>query len=860
MIQELPKLLAYIPAEQATFNEQSSQLAAIEDKTKVVLFALPSMKQIAILKHDLAVKHCYFSDQGDFLVTVSGEERDARQARLWSTETGEPLSDSIDVTEPEFQMKEVPIVRIALDGQRFTVVWAGMYNRWHSKVVAKVFDRLTSKVISPTFAHHSDLDMINGYQSLSQDGLRMLVPRGLLASDKRATWENPNFPEEANVTQQYDLMTGKLVHNPLSDKQDFYDFPVYDHSATKIATQVEGEIHVWNAIDGSLLHKLAVPPPTKRMSLSFSPNGDELLAVDRGRAILWELGKDSPVETWEHDGKFTIDSRFTQVIYKSTHGNFYYSKINRVEDSQEVTRHLSSYGQAWFCDDGSKYVLESERLGEGADNEPRQSQVFDSATGLPLSPPWHMTSSVFHDTLLSKDGRFVVSLDKGLLVWDLSDRQSCLTDYPKEPSLRVMAADYNESRSTLAVLDSQQQLTVLDTNSQHLLYPPLSLENEWNRDEIKLSPDAAFLIQIQESKRLTLWDLKNGRAVWKDRRIRDTDYWVSEVQFLDNGKDLCILETESYATNSSGPDSRSAYRENLYVEPIMRPTFDKPVRTYLSGTGVSLGYYKGRSVIIERLGESPRSELDSPQEASIESTAQSPNRMKLRVLDPITLTEVIPSIEFTGSSTQDLIFTPDGEKLVFRSGLVWDVKSATRLHEDLTDQKIDQVVIRSSGDEFLLVMEGGGSMWSAPGRIARFSIQGKSLGSQMISPSSGELVVCYHPSEEVVGSSAHGLRLWDLHTSAPLTRNFELQGHRRGSLPIFFSPNGSRLYSIGDRLAVFNYERLTKHVETDQVLDAWAKLLSGKRVDTLGALVELTKQDYEHSWNIIQAARLRESQ
>ncbi|MFO0939586.1 MAG: hypothetical protein U0930_02345 [Pirellulales bacterium] len=370
MIQELPKLLGFVSAEQPVFNEQNNQLAVIEDKTKVVLYALPSMKPITTLQHNLAVKRCYYSDNGDFLLTVCGEERGDRRIRLWSTQTGDPLSDSIDATEPEYLMKEVPFVRIAPDGQRFTVVWAGMYNRWLSRVVAKVFDRATMSVISPTFAHHCDLDMIQGYQDISQDGMRILVPRGLLASDKRTTWDNPSFPEEANVTQQYDLMTGKPVHEPLPDKQDFYDFPVYDQSSSKIATQVDGQIHVWNAMDGSLLHTLVVPPPVAHMSIRFDPDGKQLLATDRSRAILWELGNETPIENWDHDGKFAINKDFTQVIYKATHGNFYHSFITSDEESTDRTRHLNSYGQAWFSEDGSKYMLEAESLGEKADNEP----------------------------------------------------------------------------------------------------------------------------------------------------------------------------------------------------------------------------------------------------------------------------------------------------------------------------------------------------------------------------------------------------------------------------------------------------------------------------------------------------------
>ena len=852
MIHELPKLLAYLPAKQPVFNKQSTQLAAMPDEKSVVLYSLPAFKQYALLKHEQPVKHYYFSQQGDFLITVAGVERGVRQARLWSAADGTPLSDNIDLTESEYGMKEVPFIHIAPDGKRFTVVWAGMYNRWHSKVVAKVFDRATLSVVSPTFAHHSDLDMINGYQDISQDGMRILLPRGLLATDKRATWENPSFPDDANVVQQYDLMTGKAVHSPLPDIQDFYDFPVYDKLSTKIATQTGGTIHVWNALDGSLLHSVEVPPPAQHMRLTFSQDGNELLAVDRGRALLWELGKDAPIESWGHDDAFAIDKDFSQVIYKSTHGNSYHVMVDRNDETAASTRQLDSYGRAWFSEDGSKYVLEGEFPNKGAENEVVPSQMFESSTGTPLSPPWQMSSTVFHDTLLSSDGRYVVSIGTGLLAWDLSDRQSSPNVYPTESSAKVVAADCNSSRTALAILDSQSQLTVFDTNSEHLLYPTLELNNEPSRDDIVLSPDATQLIQVQDSKRLTLWDLKTGKSIWRNKTLRDSDYWISEIRFIDGGKSICLIDTEVVQS----ADGKNSYRENLFVEPTTAPTFSQPKRTFADTVSESLGRYAGKDVVIEIQDEAPQ----SPSTVSSETSAVPQEvglHKQIHLYDPITLSEVTSPIRLTKASVVhgNLAFTPDGKQLVLADGQILSIPSATKPQSTLTQQTANQVMMRENGEEFLLVFEGGSSLWSPSGRISRFSIDGKSLGPQMISPSSGTLMACYHPTQQVLGSSTSGLRLWDLHTSTPLTRNFELEGQRRSKSRIFFSPNGSRLYSVGDKLAILNFEQLVKSVVSDESLEAWSRILSGKRVDAIGGLVSLTEREFEQSWRIILQSR-----
>ncbi len=129
-----------------------------------------------------------------------------------------------------------------------------------AKWLPKIYDRETLKVISPTFAHHSDLDFLLVTTLLSHDGMRVLLPRGLLASDTRASGKiliSLRMPIKSNNN---DLLTGKEVHAPLPDQQDFYDFPLYDAKSTLIATQSNGKIYL-NATDGTSLHQLTIPPP-----------------------------------------------------------------------------------------------------------------------------------------------------------------------------------------------------------------------------------------------------------------------------------------------------------------------------------------------------------------------------------------------------------------------------------------------------------------------------------------------------------------------------------------------------------------------------------------------------------------------
>jgi serine/threonine protein kinase/WD40 repeat protein len=834
MIQELPKLLAYLPARKPVFNRQNTQLAAVQDDKTVVLYALPACQLIATLKHKLPVKYCYFSPQGDFMLTVAGVEGGDRRARLWNTLDGQPLAADLDLTESEYSMKEIPTVQIAPNGERFTVLWAGMYNRWHSKVVAKVYDRSTLKAISPTFAHHSDLDMLYGYQILSQDGQRILLPRGLPASDKRAAWDDPEFPDDASAVQQYDLMSGKPVHNPLPQIQDFYDFPIYDSSSTKIATQAEGVIKIWNAADGALLREITVPPPVKSFQMIFHPNGKELIAIDGNRAILWNLEDEGDsIADWEHDKNFAIDKDFTQVIYKAANGISYRHIISRDSDENLQSRPLDDHGRAWFSDDGSKYILEGKFPSQRTDKEAVPSQVYDSVTGKPLTPPWKMSSTIFHDRLTSPGCRYLISINNGLLVWDLHDRQPFPLDFPSASSVKVVAADCNDSHTAIAILDSQRQLTVLNTNTGHLLYPALTVDNNLHRVQIFLSADAEHLIQLQDSKVLTLWDLKNGKSIWRDRTIRDSDHWIESIRFIDHSRSLCVIELVPDDTNASNAGS---YKRNLYVEERTAPSLTAPKRTYGEDSNVDLVHYAGRDILMEIKSIPSENEF---------------NR-EIHLVDPITLAELIAPLKVSNANQDNFAFTPDAQKIILGDGEVWDVKSSARLQSRKMEENTARVVVRASGDEFLLISEGGSARWSAAGRILRFSSEGRVLGSQMTSPSSGALAACYHPTQPILGTSTRGLRLWDMYTSAPITRDFELDGHRLSNCPIFFSPNGARLYTVGDKLTILDFEQLSKSVAADEILEAWARILSGKRVDALGSLVDLKHQEYEQSWKIIQ--------
>ncbi len=61
------------------------------------------------------------------------------------------------------------------------------------------------------------------------------------------------------------------------------------------------------------------------------------------------------------------------------------------------------------------------------------------------------------------------AIQNGLLIWDLEKQYSYVHEYPADNEIVVAAAAKNDSQSALAILDNNRDLTVIDTNSEHLL-------------------------------------------------------------------------------------------------------------------------------------------------------------------------------------------------------------------------------------------------------------------------------------------------------------------------------------------------------------------------------------------------------
>jgi serine/threonine protein kinase/WD40 repeat protein len=836
MLAELPQLLGYFAGTKPTVNHQGTQLAIIHPEKQLTLYQLPSMSVVANLKHDYPIDGIYFSQQDDFILTIAGTERGPSQGRVWNSQTGKPLSEMFDLTERDFAMKEVPTAHISPDGQRFTIIWAGMYNRWHSKVVARVFDRASCTPIAPPFAHHSDLDMIDGYQIISTDGQRILMSRGLPATDTRASWVNPSFPEDIDLLQQFDLLTGKPVHASVAAQQDFYDFPSYDRQSKRIATQADGTIKIWNASDGTLVHELKVPAPTTHMSLTFSADGKELLTVDNNRAFLWELGKNEPIGNWTHDDEFHVDPTFRFIIYKSSNGNSYLSPLHSDPEPVIQERSLDEFGRAWFSQDGNRYVLEAQPAVGDTLREPTPSQIFDTLSGQPLTPPWKMSSQFLHEALLSNQGRYLIAIENGIYVWDLDNRKPTVTEYPTQYDHTVMAACRNLSGSSIAILDSAKSLTIYDTNTEHLIAPPIPINITKNKNDIALSENANQLLHIGDSTFLSLLDLKSGKTIWEGKQLHTEDAWIVSAHFLPGDQKLLLIET----TNQIPPGAtESVTKTNVYLHPCHLDTFAEPFQQYEHTVDLKLASYQGRTIVIE----------------TDNHTATANTRTTIRLLEIDSWAPIAPPMQLTCENPEVSALTPDGSRLIVGNGEIWDVATGKQISPALVSSAVRQIMIKPDSREFILVSAGGSSLWSPPATMLRFSIDGVSLGTNMVSPSIGSPTGVIHPTDPIAGVSSHGLRIWDLVTSTPLTRDFEISGFRRGDCDIFFSPDYQRLYSVGDKLAVLNWGEIVANQTEIESLRKWSELLTGKRVDKFGGLMPISFQELHNHWESIRARK-----
>ncbi|MDV6031033.1 MAG: protein kinase [Phycisphaera sp. RhM] len=867
---DLPRLAGFWPqAVDARFSHDGSKVA-IATGNEAQVFVLPEMRSPAVMRHEQPVVSVSFTHQGDRLATVCAGEGKPPRLRIWETRTGAPLTDSLDLTDHQYNMRDTPTIHFTPDGGRFVAVYAGLYNRWHSRMATRVFDSETLEQIGKTFAHHSDLDYTSGYHTLSPDALHVLVPRGTTADDERTDWnQQGSFSGEMEFPQQYDLITAAPVHPPLEHKLDFYGRLTYSSDGSLIATAENGQLKVWKSIDGTLVREFALVDQ-KDAGVWFHPRERSLLAMEKTTTSWWDINSGDLKQRWKHDDKFFVDPTGQYAVYRDPNGSDYVSEIHPGDVKVDAEKYLlPDLYRVKFSPDGSRFVLHPKGHTEAGEYISPPHQIFDTRDGKPVTAPWRFDGSQV-DEPFSADGRFLLSrFDEGVWLWDLDQRKTLFHDFPPERKNAVVDAAVSDDRLHLVVLTDDGTVSGWETDTGRSLFAPFKIprpsatdtRSQWKSLSLDASARRIAVVgafrdphpehESRDVHVVQTWDTATGQPLFRQKVFDEhVSSWVYPVWFLDSGNKLLVVESIH----------RWKQRQQGALDAL-----DSTTLHFISATtGDAIGGPQdvdhefrilditadGKRCLVFRQQDPWQYNGKAPLEFAPHAQLFSTETWK-----PVTA-RMTP----VSGSAWNAKLTADGMRIVMGNGEVWDAAGGVQLVPAvLAHRDVGEIILGEDGRTFVVVADSDGSSWDQTTEIRHFSIDGKSISAPMINNRTGVSHCAMHPADSVLAVAGHGLRFWDADGGTPLSAAIDLHCSRsmgrvqNDDRMTFFTPDGNRLYiEAGGDLFVVDWNEIVAGVPTDQVLQAWAGVLSGHRIDDAGGTIALSPDEFQDAWKTIR--------
>jgi WD40 repeat protein len=796
--------------------------------------------------------------QGDRLATVFRQEKGPPLVRVWDAKSGSAITAVLDLTDKQYGLVDTPVITFTPDGARLVAVMAGLYNRWHSKMSARVFDSQTLLPLSLTFAHHSELDFLNGYHKLSPDALRVLVPQGLPADDPRAPWVDPfRWPDDMRP-QQYNLLTGQAVHPPLDHELDFYAWNQFAYSAdgSLIATSASGSVKIWDSQTGELKREFKIPRD-ERADLQFHASGKSLFATVDGTTYLWDVASGELKREWTHKGDFFVSPTGRYAVYTDDGNGVTY--VRDITDPESDEHSIPEASSVTFSPDGSRFMHDGAGHYEAGVYVSAPTQIYRSVDGNPITPPWRFDGRIGEP--FSASGRFFLTKeDAGIWLWDLDSKRRVAETFPHGRDQRVLDAAFSRDDKTIAVLTEDGTVSLWDADTgqrrgESFRIPVLTeagADIEWKWMELSRAADKVAIVgeyrdptPDDENRTVDLvqvWDLASGQAVTEPIVLgAEPRSYISSVQLVGGGR-MAITQL------LSGENYQDADRTRLHIYDLARGAPSEPPREFEHNVSVVDVTADGeRSLVVINVEPGV-----SPGTAHIYST---------QTWQPLT-----PAMAPRKGHAGNAVFSPDGKKLVMGDGEVWDTRTGTLLVEArMQHRSARQFIFSRDGTAFVLITDGGDDYWNPTSEMRVFSaLDGKPLSPPMTGTRIGAPACALNPEMSLVAAAGHSLRLWDVASGTMLSGAIDLglgkgrryDADRRRSA--IFSPDGQRVYiAAGAQLLCVRLDEIERDIPPDDVLEAWAGILSGERVDVLGGIVPMSAADYEQAWQTIRSGGIK---
>jgi WD40 repeat protein/predicted Ser/Thr protein kinase len=253
--------------------------------------------------------------------------------------------------------------------------------------------------------------------------------------------------------------------------------------------------------------------------VTFSPDGEFLIAGGAGKTIIWEVGSwGREIVEWSYSAAFSPDKKF--LALGSRDGTVEIQEVGSWREIVNLSGHGSSVSSVTFSPDG-KFLAS----GSG-DNTVKVWEVESWREVVTLRHRSWVSSVSF-----SPDGKFLVSGsgDATVKVWEVGSWREVTT--LSGHGYAVPPVSFSPDGKFLALGSEDNTVKVWEVGSWREI---ATLRHGGSVSSVSFSPDGKFLASGGYDKTVKVWEVESWREVVTLRHRS----WVSSVSFSPDGKFL----------------------------------------------------------------------------------------------------------------------------------------------------------------------------------------------------------------------------------------------------------------------------------------------------------------------------------
>ena len=486
---------SWIFVNHAEFSPDGARLLLADDFGEASVLYLDLPGQVTVARPAGAVLHASFSPDGRRFATASTD----RVARVWESNTGEPLSPPL--------YHEETVTHVAFDpGQSHlaTATTSGLLRVWE---LTRTYRALEHESVDHV-AYAPDGRYL---LSASEWQVKIWQPRSegapITVTPGSQVYQASFSPDGRHVVTAdadgtariWESATGREVLSlPHRARVQYASF---SRDGARLATAAAGggdsrEITLWDAVEGSMLFSLPLGSdwPTY---VEFSADGTRLLTLASGVARVWNLDSGREIE-----GLQIEEVRSASLSPDGTLLAAAFPGGVRVYDVPDASPHPPLIRHENYMIDRFAFSADSRRLvvvGGG------YARLWDARTGTPLTPPLqHGPHTLVLYATTSADNRFLATAarDGSARVWDARTGQPVTPPLMHGSSLRELtfspdskrlvsvgdrvriwdiAPDASGPEDTLALLAKVLSAREIDATGAIVLLTPERFRKAWDR-------------------------------------------------------------------------------------------------------------------------------------------------------------------------------------------------------------------------------------------------------------------------------------------------------------------------------------------------------------------------------------------